>query len=117
MQKMTIYHKLYSLNQFRNEHYHVLNKIKIHWSNMIHFACIDHQIKAVDKCKIRFTFIFKDKKRRDIDNYCATVKMVMDGLIAAKRLKDDSIEFVKSIEMTSRVDKKEGIEIEIEEIL
>lgn len=116
MQKMTIYHKLYSLNQFRNEHYHVLNKIKIEWSNIIHLSCIANGINPIDKCKIRFTFIFKDKKRRDIDNYCATVKMVMDGLVDAGRLKDDSIEFVKSIEMTSRVDRKEGIEIEIEEI-
>lgn len=74
------------------------------------------RFRKVEKCEVRFTFIFKDKKRRDIDNYAATVKMVMDGLVQAGILPDDDYKRVTKLEMQIVVDKFEGVKVELMEV-
>ena len=114
MQMITIYEKPYSLNEYRNEHYIKLNKIKKKWSNAVELACLWNKIKPVDKCELRFTFIFGDRKRRDPDNYAATVKMIIDGLVIAGILPDDNFNHVAKIEMSIEIQKGvEGVKVEI----
>lgn len=79
-------------------------------------ACIFHQIKPIKNCELRFIFYFKDKKRRDIDNYSATVKMVIDGLVHAGILTDDSFVYVWKIEMRIDIAKFEGVKVDILEV-
>jgi Holliday junction resolvase RusA-like endonuclease len=51
-------------------------------------------------------FVVPDRKRRDVDNYAATVKMVIDGLVAAEVLFDDSFDYVQKVEMAIQVKPK-----------
>lgn len=44
---------------------------------------------------IRVTGRFKDKRRRDLDGFC--LKPIIDGLVRAGVLKDDSMDYVESI--------------------
>lgn len=118
MQTITIYEKPYSLNEYRNEHYIKLNKIKKQWSNAVELACIWNKINPVDKCEVRFTFIFGDRKRRDPDNYAATVKMIIDGLVLAGILPDDNFNHVVKIEMSIAIEKGiEGVKVEMLEVV
>ena len=75
------------------------------------------RFRKLEKCEVRFTFIFNDKKRRDIDNYSATVKMVMDGIVQAGILPDDDYKRVVKLEMQIIVDKFEGIRVELMEVI
>ena len=42
------------------------------------------------RAHITITWIAKDKRRRDIDNLFASMKPYIDGLVAARLIKDDS---------------------------
>jgi hypothetical protein len=118
LQRFEIWQKLYSLNDYRNEHFHKLNAIKREWSNAVELACIWNKIQPVDKCELRFTFIFGDRKRRDPDNYAATVKMIIDGLVMAGILPDDNFNHVVKIEMSIEIQKGvEGVKVEMLEVL
>ena len=97
IQTFSIHEKLYSLNEYRNEHFHKLNKLKVSWSNTIHLLSIYHSLKPVQKCKIEFELFFKDKRKRDLDNYSATIKMILDGLVQAGIIQDDNYSVVEEI--------------------
>jgi Holliday junction resolvase RusA-like endonuclease len=83
-----------------------LNAIKREWANATKLACIWNKIEPVEKCQLSFVFVVPDRKRRDVDNYAATVKMVIDGLVAAEVLLDDSFDYVQKIEMAIQVKPK-----------
>lgn len=76
-----------------------------------------YAIRQVNKCEIKFTLLFSDKRRRDLDNYAATIKMILDGLVAAEILPDDNYKHVQRIIIEHRqVDGNEGIQVEITEV-
>lgn len=52
-----------------------------------------------------FTFVTKDNRRRDLDNWLAACKPLLDGLVDAGILIDDSTRYLASITVTRRVDK------------
>lgn len=79
-------------------------------------ACLFYQIKPIKNCELKFIFYFKDKKRRDIDNYSATVKMVIDGLVHAGIIQDDSYVFVRKLELRIDIAKYEGVKVDIVEV-
>jgi hypothetical protein len=54
---------------------------------------------------IRYEFIFDNKHRHDADNYIAGAKYIQDAL-RDTILDDDSMEVVKGIEFSCRVDKE-----------
>ena len=58
--------------------------------------------------------MFKDNRRRDLDNYSATVKMILDGMVAAGVMPDDNREIVQEIKLTSCRGKAEGVTVIIE---
>ena len=58
--------------------------------------------------------MFSDKRRRDLDNYAATIKMILDGLVAAEILPDDNYKHVQRIIIEHRqVEENEGIQVDI----
>jgi Holliday junction resolvase RusA-like endonuclease len=117
VQRFEIWQKLYSLNDYRNEHFHKLNAIKREWANATKLACIWNKIEPVEKCQLSFVFVVPDRKRRDVDNYAATVKMVIDGLVAAEVLLDDSFDYVQKVEMTIVIQAKtQGVKVTIQEV-
>jgi hypothetical protein len=106
-----------SLNIFRNLHYHLLNQAKINFKNEVKSQLI--QLPLISKCKLTYTFFFKDKRDRDISNYGSVIsKFFEDTLVELNILEDDNYNFIP--EVTFRfgdIDKlKPRCEIIIEEI-
>jgi Holliday junction resolvase RusA-like endonuclease len=66
------------------------------------------------KCKIKITYFFKDKRRHDPSNYD---KMLLDGLIEANIIVDDSYAVIEEFTTIGKYDKNNPrTEIEIEGI-
>jgi crossover junction endodeoxyribonuclease RusA len=65
-------------------------------------------------CKMKITYYFKDKIRRDPSNFD---KMLLDGLVEAKIIKDDNYGVIKEFTTVGMVDKENPrTEVEIEEV-
>lgn len=67
-----------------------------------------------DKCKMKITYYFKDKRRHDPSNYD---KMLLDGLVEANIITDDNYDVIQEFTTIGRYDKENPrVEIELEEI-
>lgn len=67
-----------------------------------------------DECKIKIVYYFKDRRRHDPSNYD---KMILDGLVGAKIIKDDSYDVIKEFTTIGDYDKKNPrTEIYIEDL-
>lgn len=87
------------------------DKKRIHQAVKMSTIGINPKYKS---CKIRMTYYFEDKKRRDTLNYD---KMIMDGLVEANIIEDDNYDVVKEITIIGSCDKDNPrVEIEIEEL-
>lgn len=65
-----------------------------------------------DKCKMKITYYFKDKRRHDPSNYD---KMLLDGLVEANIITDDNYEVIQEFTTIGKYDKlNPRTEIEIE---
>jgi Holliday junction resolvase RusA-like endonuclease len=113
LQTMQIYEKPYSLNQFRNENYYKLNKIKMFWNAIVTNTVMIQKVKPVNRANIHFEFNFKSNVRRDSDNMVATVKFILDGLVHANILEDDNFSFVEKLMITKGDLKKDCITINL----
>ena len=68
----------------------------------------------IDKCNITITYYFKDKRRHDPSNYD---KMILDGLVEAEIITDDSYEVIERFTTVGGYDKENPrTEIEIERV-
>lgn len=64
-----------------------------------------------EKCEIKIHYYFKDKRRRDLENY---LKILMDALVEAKVITDDNYEVITKMTLKGDVDsQKPRIEIEV----
>jgi len=84
-----------SQNIYQHWHWAKKGKYKKKWENkVIPYGYIwKSNYKGYAK-KIRILICFPDKRRRDKDNYCYQ-KGIMDGLVKAGIIKDDSVKDVK----------------------
>lgn len=65
----------------------------------------------IEKCEITIKYYFKDKRRRDLENY---LKILMDALVEAKVIIDDNYEVITKMTLIGNVDSKNPrIEIEV----
>ncbi len=62
--------------------------VKKQWADLISIVCTPKPVQPYKKAEITLTYYFKDKRRRDPDNYSG--KMILDGLVKAGILQDDS---------------------------
>lgn len=62
--------------------------VKKQWAKLIFYACRPKPPKPFEKAVVTLTYYFKDKRRRDPDNFSG--KMLLDGLVNAGILADDS---------------------------
>ena len=89
--------------------------IKKYWAELIYFS-VKSQIKKVfnyEKAIVKIKYFFKDKRRRDPDNYSG--KFILDGLVKSGVIKDDSFNNIELI-LSADVDPKNPrVEITIEE--
>ena len=87
--------------------------LKRDWTSLV-YHCAPRTEKPIDKSIVTITYFFKDKRRRDPDNYAG--KMVMDGLTAAGIITDDSFDHVE-LRLVGKCDKDNPrTEIEIKEV-
>jgi len=66
-----------------------------------------------DRCRIKVTYYFKDKRRHDPSNYD---KFLLDGLVEANIIKDDNYDVIEEFTTLGRYDKDNPrVEVEIYE--
>ncbi|MGV8149679.1 MAG: RusA family crossover junction endodeoxyribonuclease [Alkaliphilus sp.] len=106
-----------SLNEWaRKWHYKKIAKEKKRWNEMVRLVSLATRTKKpLTSVEIDITYFFKDKKRRDRDNY--TPKFILDGIVHAGIIKDDDFETIKRQNIHSGFDSKNPrTEVTIREI-
>lgn len=105
-----------SNNEFigNSRNFNVYRKQKERWHWLIKAAIKKKPKKPYDKARVRLTYFFPDKRRRDPDNYSG--KMLLDPLVREKIITDDSFRHI-SLEICGEHDKdRPRTEIEITEV-
>ena len=95
-----------NINNYRNTHYHTLNKAKINYK-----AIMAEQILKLPKMeRVRITYILfpQTKRRTDIGNVLSIhAKFFEDALVEFKRLPDDDYKHIDEVTYRfGRVDKE-----------
>ncbi len=67
-------------------------KVKKEWAGYVNIFCRPKPKEPLQKAKVELIYHFKDKRRRDPDNYSG--KMVLDGLVKAGIIVDDSFDCI-----------------------
>ena len=85
---------------------------KQRWAWLVRVALKNKPKKPIKKARVRITYYFPDRRRRDPDNYSG--KFVLDGLTAAEVIEDDSFSNI-ALELHGAYDKENPrTEIELE---
>lgn len=77
-------------------------KIKKYWAELIFYTCIPRPPKPLKGVTVEITYYFPNRIRRDPDNYSG--KMILDGLVKAGVLADDSFSCI-TLKLGAVVDK------------
>ena len=78
-----------SLNKWSRMHWMKAAKVKKQWEKDIYYSAYNlRPEQPYQKAKVKITYFFKTKRRRDIDNY--TPKFLLDGLVKAGIIIDDA---------------------------
>lgn len=95
-------------NRFEYQNY------KKSWAELVKLFCRPKPAKPIKKSIVKLTYYFKDNRRRDPDNYSG--KMLLDGLVRAGIIEDDSFSNIYLV-LSGKHDKQNPrTEIEIKEI-
>lgn len=91
------------------------SKMKKEETDRAFWACLEHKVKRVKNYPITLKITWHEiDRRRDIDNITWSVKFLLDGMVKAKVIEDDSQKYVVGIENHIKVDRKNPrIEVEI----
>ena len=95
----------HNFNAYRRE------KERWHWLIKSALSKAEKPKKPIEKAIINITYYFKDKRRRDPDNYSG--KMLLDPLVREGVLIDDSFEVVTLVLQASHDKYEPRTEIEI----
>lgn len=87
-------------------------KVKKQWAALINLKCRPKPPKPLEKAVVRLIYHFPDNRRRDPDNYSG--KMILDGLVQAGIIADDSF-FCIDLQLSAVYDNGGRTEIIIEE--
>lgn len=87
-------------------------KDKKQYHELVRLCTISNNPKY-EKCKIRVTYYFKDKRRHDPSNYD---KFLLDGLVEAGIIIDDNYDVIEEFTTIGKYDKNNPrVEVEINE--
>lgn len=91
--------KLPTLNEMISAskiHFAVYSKMKKKWTNMVWaMALKEHVDKATEPVVVRMLWFEPAKSRRDPDNVVASKKFILDGLVKAGVIENDSHKYVE----------------------
>jgi Holliday junction resolvase RusA-like endonuclease len=76
---------------------------KKHWARIIQLFCVPRPREPLKKSKVMIVYYFKDKRRRDPDNYSG--KFILDGLVRSGIIIDDSFDCI-DLYLRGNVDKE-----------
>ena len=103
-----------SLNQFAGrENEWAYRKAKAYWMELCCAYCRPKPVKPLERARVTLEYHFPDRRRRDPDNY---IKLIMDGLVKAGVIQDDSFDNVELVLKQGSADKKPHVIIEIKEV-
>ncbi len=100
MHKITIFEIPPSNNKFIGRGSNYTQRIeyqeqKRHWEWLINAAARNYTGESLKKAVVKITYYFKDNRRRDPDNYSG--KFILDGLVKAGIIEDDSFKHIKLV--------------------
>ncbi len=85
-----------NLNQYRNAHYHTLNKAKILFAKNV-LPLLQH-IPPLIKCSLQYTYYAPSKRDVDVSNVCSIVdKFFSDTFVEAGKLTDDNYKYLDEV--------------------
>jgi len=86
-----------NLNQYRNAHYHTLNRAKVLFSTQVQ-PDIDKLPVFSEPVELEYTLNPGSKRRMDIANVLSIVdKFFCDALVSSGKIPDDSHQYIKKI--------------------
>lgn len=85
---------------------------KAEWLRKMSLYCTPKPRDPLERAVVTLFFHFKDKRRRDLDNY---LKFILDGLTGAGIIRDDNFETIE-LRLKGTADKQGITEIFVEEI-
>ncbi len=88
-------------------------KIKKQWAQLVAVYCRPKPAFPLQRAAVTLEYHFKDKRRRDPDNYSG--KMILDGLVAAGIIADDSFKCI-DLRLGAAFDGRGDIVITVESI-
>lgn len=106
--------KAISLNKFRNENYHVLNRLKNEYTILVRFAIQEssEKIKPL-KTPIKTIFHFANWRNRDLDGESICIKNFHDALTDLGMIPDDNRKYLKGFEVKELDEKGNYYNVEI----
>lgn len=88
---------------------------KRNWERLIRLSCRKRPEKPFKKAEVKITYYFKTRVKHDPDNYSG--KFILDGLVKAGIIEDDSFNNIR-LELSGKYDKlNPRTEIEVTEAL
>ena len=92
-----------SNNKFKGrQNYWEYRKMKKQWEALVYYQCRPKPKKPFENVRVVITYYFPTKHRHDPDNYNGV--FILDGLVKAGILKDDSFECI-SLQLHGIYDK------------
>ena len=112
---ITLYYNFTSLNKMINANrgnYHLGAKIKKRETEFVRLSLLNKQ-PFTCPCKIKFTWLITNK-RTDPDNIASCKKQILDGMVKANIIPDDTHRYIKGFIDEFQMSDKEGVIIEWE---
>jgi crossover junction endodeoxyribonuclease RusA len=90
-------------------HWAVKDRARAELHRAVYYCCMEARHKfnslPIRKAKLDLTFVFAQKRKRDIDNLRASFKAGQDALVNAGLIVDDSSEFLELGAINIEIDK------------
>ena len=87
-------------------------RVKKEWAQLVETHCLPVPPIPLERSRVTLLYHFPDRRRRDPDNYSG--KMLLDGLVAAGILEDDSFQRIDLV-LRSEYDGTTRTEIIVED--
>lgn len=104
-----------NLNNYRNTHFHVLNKSKVVYTEQVKSILASISNNRYDKIALSYTLYPKDRRRKDVSNICSIVdKYFSDALVEMGIIPDDDYEHVIGVQYLFGSIDKDNPRVEVE---
>ena len=111
---LEIIYEFTSLNkmiQANRGNYHIGNKIKQTETEVVRLSALGHA-PFNTPCRIKFTWLIKNRMT-DPDNIASAKKQILDGLVKARILPDDTHKYILGFTDEFEISDKAGVRIEL----